>query len=67
MFKVHPFFFVLTVALAYFFGFVYNSSDLSLVTKLTLMGACVLIQGSAIFFEAYRLDREEKQRMRVFK
>jgi len=62
MSKMHPFFYVLTVALAYFFWFVYNSSDLSLFTKLTLIGACGLIQASAIFFESYRLEKERQMK-----
>jgi len=62
----HPFVIAFAVALSFFFGIVYRS-NLSLVTKLTVLGSGLLFQFLAVSFEAYRLDREERQRMRVFK
>lgn len=61
MFKMHPFIIALTITLSIFFGIVYRSG-LFLVTKLTILGAGVLLQVLAISFEAYRIDREEKLR-----
>jgi len=66
IFKLHPFVIGFTVTLSFFLGIIYRS-NLFLVTKLTILGASALLQFLAISFEAYRIDKEEKQRMRVFK
>jgi hypothetical protein len=64
--RMHPFILGYTVVLSFFSGIIYRS-DLSLVTKLTVLGAGGLLQLIALSFEAYRIDREEKQRMKVFR
>jgi hypothetical protein len=65
--KMHPFVIAFSFALSFFSGIIFRS-NMPLVTKLTVMGTCFLLTVFALCFEAYRIDREEKQNiMRVFR
>ena len=63
--KMHPFVIVFTIAFSLCFGTVFRS-DLPLFSKLTVLGAGALLQFVLIVFEAYRIDKEEKQKSNDF-